>query len=195
MDWELKFMQWGNGWWTSVVLDTLVPWLTHLGSQVAVVVFILVSWIAARRRKVLYGLLILFGIQSIIVYGLKFLIQRQRPPFAMELASRFSRAPENAGPELPQRPYLGAFMMATLLARGSTVPVSSSLSSQGSSMEPDLPGPPLPHGRDHGGVLVTESPDWLFAVSAALNIPPGWNPSITGALATSFFPDDTPCRI
>ena len=117
MDWELKFMQWGNGWWTSSVLDTLVPWLTHLGSQVAVVVFILVSWIAARRRKVLYGLLILFGIQSIIVYGLKFLIQRQRPPFAMELASRFSRGPgEVLDPSFPSAHTLGAFMMATLLA-------------------------------------------------------------------------------
>jgi undecaprenyl-diphosphatase len=117
MDWELKFMQWGNSWWASPVLDTLVPWVTHLGSQVAVAVFILLSWIAARKRKVLYGLLILYGIQSAVVYGLKFLVRRQRPPFAMELATRFSRGPgEVLDPSFPSAHTLCAFMMATLLA-------------------------------------------------------------------------------
>jgi undecaprenyl-diphosphatase len=117
MDWELRFMQWGNGWWTSSVLDAVLPWLTHLGSQVAVAVFILSSWIATKKRKVLYGLLILCGIQSFILYGLKFLIGRERPPFALELASRFSRGPgEVLDPSFPSAHTLYAFIMATLLA-------------------------------------------------------------------------------
>ncbi len=117
MDWELRFMQWGNGWWASSVLDAVLPWLTHLGSQVAVAVFILSGWIVTKKRKVLYGLLILYGIQSFILYGLKFSIRRQRPPFALELTSRFPGGPgEILDPSFPSAHTLYAFIMATLLA-------------------------------------------------------------------------------
>jgi undecaprenyl-diphosphatase len=117
MDWELRFMLWGNGWWTSSFLDALLPWLTHLGSQVAVAAFILASWFAVRKRRFLYSLLLLYVIQSFILYGLKFLIHRRRPPFALELALRFPGSPgEILDPSFPSAHTLYAFMMATLLA-------------------------------------------------------------------------------
>jgi undecaprenyl-diphosphatase len=117
MAWELDFMQWANGWWASPVLDAVLPWLTHLGSQIAVLVFFLSSWIAIKKRKIVYGLLILYAIQTAITYGLKYLIGRQRPPFVVELASRFPRGPgEIVDPSFPSAHTICAFMMATLLS-------------------------------------------------------------------------------
>jgi undecaprenyl-diphosphatase len=116
MTWELKFMQWADGWWSSPVLDQVIPWVTHLGSHIAVVIFIIFSWILTKQRRVLGRLAILYGIQSGILYGLKFLIQRQRPLYFLEMASKLSKGPgEILDPSFPSGHALYAFMMATLL--------------------------------------------------------------------------------
>ncbi len=117
MAWELQFMQWANGWWSSPVLDRVIPWVTHLGSHVAVVVFIILSWILTKKRKVLRRLALLYGIQSGILYGLKFLIQRQRPLYFLEMASKLLNGPgEILDPSFPSGHAVYAFMIATVLA-------------------------------------------------------------------------------
>lgn len=118
MNWELNFMRWADGGWSSPVLDHLLPWLTYLGSHFAVILFILLSLIFTRKRKVLRSLLFLYAIQSAIVYGLKFLIQRQRPLFFLEMASKLSKGPgEILDPSFPSAHAAFSFMMATLLAQ------------------------------------------------------------------------------
>jgi undecaprenyl-diphosphatase len=117
MVWELKFIEWANGWWSSPVLDRVIPWVTHLGSHVAVVLFIILSWILTKKRRVLRRLALLYGIQSGILYGLKFLIQRQRPLYLLEMASKLSKGPgEILDPSFPSGHAVYAFMMATVLA-------------------------------------------------------------------------------
>lgn len=117
MAWELKFIEWGNGWWSLPALDWMIPWLTYLGSHIAVVVFIILIWILTKNRRVLGRLALLYAIQSGILYGLKFLIQRQRPLHYLEMASKLSRGPgEILDPSFPSGHAVYAFMMATLLA-------------------------------------------------------------------------------
>ena len=117
MKWELELMSWGNGWWSSSLLDQVIPWLTHLGSVVGVFLFIVSSSILSKSRKLFYRLLLLFGIQSAILYGLKFLVGRQRPVFFLEIPSKISMGPgEILDPSFPSGHTLCAFMMATLLA-------------------------------------------------------------------------------
>jgi undecaprenyl-diphosphatase len=117
MKWELKWMEWGDGWWRSAVLDQVLPWLTHLGSHFAVISFILLCWILTKKRRVLYRLVLLYGMQTGIVYSLKFLIQRQRPSLFQEMGSKLSRGPgEILDPSFPSAHTLYAFMMAALLA-------------------------------------------------------------------------------
>jgi undecaprenyl-diphosphatase len=117
MKWELELMSWGNGWWSSSLLDQAIPWFTHLGSVVAVLLFIVSSSILAKSRKLFYRLMLLYGIQSAILYGLKYLVGRQRPVFFLEIPSRISAGPgEILDPSFPSGHTLYAFMMATLLA-------------------------------------------------------------------------------
>ena len=117
MTWELKFMEWANGWWSSPVLDHLLPWLTYLGSHFAVILFIILRWIIAKQRKILRLLILLYAIQSAVIYGLKFLIQRQRPLFFLEMASKLSKGPgEILDPSFPSAHGAFAFMMATVLS-------------------------------------------------------------------------------
>ncbi len=113
----MKFMEWANGWWSSSVLDQILPWLTYLGSHFAVIVFIILSWLLTKQRKVLRPLILLYAIQSAVIYGLKFLIKRERPLFFLEAASRLSSSPgEILDPSFPSAHSTFAFMMATLLA-------------------------------------------------------------------------------
>jgi undecaprenyl-diphosphatase len=117
MAWELNFMRWANGWWSSSFLDQILPWLTYLGSHFAVILFILLSWILTKQRKILRHLVLLYAIQSAVIYGLKFLIQRQRPILFLEMASKLSRGPgEILDPSFPSAHAALSFMMATLLA-------------------------------------------------------------------------------
>jgi len=110
-------MEWGNGWWSSPVLDQIIPWVTHLGSMVAVFLFIGLAWVLTRSRKVLYQLLLLYGVQAVISYGLKFLLQRPRPISVAPFLWKLSAGPgEILDPSFPSAHTLGAFMMATLLS-------------------------------------------------------------------------------
>ena len=114
---ELKWMEWANRWWSSPFLDQVIPWFTHLGSHITAVVFILVSWILTGRRRVFGRLALLYGIQSAILYGLKFLTRRQRPLVFLDMTSRLSKGPgEILDPGFPSGHALYAFMMATLLS-------------------------------------------------------------------------------
>jgi len=110
-------MRWGNGWWSSSFLDQILPWVTYLGSHFAVIFFILLSWILTKQRKIFRRLLPLYGIQCVVIYGLKFLVKRERPLFFLEMASKLSKGPgEILDPSFPSAHAALSFMMATLLA-------------------------------------------------------------------------------
>jgi undecaprenyl-diphosphatase len=117
MAWELRFMEWGGEWWSSPFLDHVIPWITHLGSHVALLLFLIVSSLIIRRKKVILRLLLLYGIESGVLYGLKFLLQRPRPFHFLAAASKLSHGPgEILDPSFPSGHTVYAFMMATLLA-------------------------------------------------------------------------------
>ncbi len=117
MPWELKFMEWGNGWWRSPVLDCLVPWVTYLGSHYAVGVFILLTWLLTKRKKVFFNLLFLYAIQSAVVYSIKFLVNRKRPLIFLEAVGQLPKSKgEILDPSFPSAHTFCAFMMASLLA-------------------------------------------------------------------------------
>ena len=117
MGWELRFMAWGKGWWSSPFLDQVIPWLTHLGSLLAVLLFILVISSVLRRKEVTLHLLLLYGVLAGIAYGLKYLIQRPRPFQVLAMASGLSKTRgEVIDPSFPSAHATYAFMMATLLA-------------------------------------------------------------------------------
>jgi len=117
MGWELRFMAWGKGWWSSPFLDQVIPWLTHLGSLLAVLLFILVISSVLRRKEVTLHLLLLYGVLAGIAYGLKYLIQRPRPFQVLAMASGLSKTRgEVIDPSFPSAHSTYAFMMATLLA-------------------------------------------------------------------------------
>ncbi len=117
MTWELEFMRWAEGWWSLSILNHLVPWLTYLGSHFAVILLIIMSWVLTRKRVVFRRLLLLYGIQSAVIYGLKFLIQRERPFHLLGMASKLSSGPgEILDPSFPSGHAAYAFMMATVLS-------------------------------------------------------------------------------
>lgn len=117
MSWELDFMRWANGWWSSSVLDQILPWLTYLGSHFAVIFFIILSWILTKRKRILLRLVLLYATQSAVIYSVKLLVQRRRPFLFLEMASKLSRGPgEILDPSFPSAHAAFAFMMATLLA-------------------------------------------------------------------------------
>jgi undecaprenyl-diphosphatase len=117
MTWELRLMEWANGCWSTPFLDEVIPWITYLGSHFAVIFFIILGWIITKQRKVLRRLVLLYGIQAGVLYGLKYLIQRQRPLFFLEMASKLSKGPgEILDPSFPSGHAVLALMMATLLA-------------------------------------------------------------------------------
>jgi undecaprenyl-diphosphatase len=117
MTWELNFMRWADGWWSSFILDHALPWLTYLGSHYALILFIILSWIITKQRKVLRYLVLLYAIQLAVIYSLKFLIQRERPFLFLEMASKLSKGPgEILDPSFPSAHAAFSFMMATLLA-------------------------------------------------------------------------------
>jgi undecaprenyl-diphosphatase len=116
MTWELKFMRWANEWWSSPILDQILPWLTYIGSHFAVILFIILSWVITKKRKIFRRLVLLYAIESAVIYGLKYLIQRQRPFFFMNMASKLSKGPgEILDPSFPSAHATFSFMMATLL--------------------------------------------------------------------------------
>ncbi|MGB9628375.1 MAG: phosphatase PAP2 family protein [Thermodesulfobacteriota bacterium] len=117
MDWELQFMRWANEWWSSPLLDHTIPWVTYLGSHFAVLLFILLSLMITKKRRVFRLLLLLYGVQLAIIYGLKFLIQRQRPFHFLEMVSKLSSGPgEILDPSFPSAHAAFSFMMASVLS-------------------------------------------------------------------------------
>jgi len=117
MNWELKFIRWANGWWNSRHLDYVLPWVTHLGSHFAVILFVLLNWIITKELRVLIGLVLLYAIQSFIIYFLKFIVRRQRPLSSEEIKAKVSKGPgEIIDPSFPSAHTTFSFMMATVLA-------------------------------------------------------------------------------
>jgi undecaprenyl-diphosphatase len=117
MTWELEFMRWANGWWSSPFLDQVIPWVTYLGSHFAVILFVILGGILMRQRKVFRPLVFFYAIQSAVIYSLKFLVRRERPFLFLDLASKLSKGPgEILDPSFPSAHSAYAFMMATLLA-------------------------------------------------------------------------------
>jgi undecaprenyl-diphosphatase len=117
MNWELNFMGWADGWWSSPVLNYVLPWFTYLGSHFGVILFIILSWIITKQRKVLRYLILLYAIQSAVIYSLKFLTQRQRPFLFLDMASKLSKGPgEILDPSFPSAHAAFSFMMAILLS-------------------------------------------------------------------------------
>jgi len=110
-------MRWADGWWSSSVLDHILPWVTYLGSHFAVIFFILLSWVLTKQRKILRHLVLLYAIQSAVIYGLKFLTQRQRPFLFLQITSKLSKGPgEILDPSFPSAHTVFSFMMATVLS-------------------------------------------------------------------------------
>jgi len=117
MNWELKFVRWGDGLRSSRLLHHVLPWVTHLGSHFAVILFVLLNWITTKRFRVLFGLLLLYAIQSFIIYFLKFTVRRQRPLSPEEVKIKVSKGPgEILDPSFPSAHTTFSFMMATVLA-------------------------------------------------------------------------------
>jgi undecaprenyl-diphosphatase len=70
-----------------------------------------------KQRTVFRSRLLLYGIQSAVIYGLKFLVKRERPLFFWELASKLSQGTgEILDPSFPSAHSAFSFMMATFLA-------------------------------------------------------------------------------
>ena len=110
-------MRWGDGWWSSRLLRHVLPWVTHLGSHFAVILFVLLNWIKTRQLRVLLGLLLLYAIQSFIIYFLKSTARRQRPLSPEESKMKVSKGPgEILDPSFPSAHTTFSFMMATVLA-------------------------------------------------------------------------------
>jgi len=110
-------MRWGNGWWSSSALDRILPWATLLGSHIAVVFFILVSWFLTRQKRLFLCLVLLYGIQSFVIYSLKYLAKRERPLFFLEMAPGLAKGPgEILDPTFPSAHTVFSFMMATVLS-------------------------------------------------------------------------------
>jgi hypothetical protein len=165
MIWELNFMRWANGRWSSSVLDQVLPWLTYLGSHFAVILFILLSWILTRQRKLLRCLILLYAVQSAVVYGLKFLVKRERPLFFLEMASKLSKRPccfffYDGDPPLELVPSLSnPFLHCRCIHR----------------MDSNLFSPSLSHGcrrRSCAGIRIDEGLFILFSTFFC-----AWNPS------------------
>ena len=109
-------MEWGKGWWSSGLLDQIIPWLTHLGSLLALLVFITVSCVIIKRKVVIFTLVSLYGALIGSVYGLKYLIARPRPFQTLAMAQTLSRIrAEVIDPGFPSAHSAYAFVMATLL--------------------------------------------------------------------------------
>ncbi len=110
-------MEWGKGWWSSPPLDQAIPWITHLGSLLAVLVFIIVSCVVIKKRNVIFSLVVLYGVLAGSVYGLKYLIARPRPFQVLGITLALSQTRgEVIDPSFPSAHSAYAFLMATLLA-------------------------------------------------------------------------------
>ncbi len=108
---ELKWIERITHQWSSPLLDRILPWLTHLGSTVAVICFIVLSGLFSGQPGIFSRLVLLYAIQSLIAYSLKFLVRRPRPPAYLRKDTRL----EILDPSFPSVHTVNAFMMSTVL--------------------------------------------------------------------------------
>ncbi len=114
MKWEFAFLKWADQRWNSRVLNRLIPWLTHLGSHVAVLLFLIFIWAWAQKVTLLLGILLTYAALSLSVYFLKYAVRRKRPPLSPATVSKISKGPgEILDPSFPGAHTGHAFMMAT----------------------------------------------------------------------------------
>ncbi len=110
-------MEWANGWWNSRLLYHVLLWVTHLGSHFAVILFVLLIWVATKQLRVLFGRLLLYAVQNFVIYFLKFTVRRHRPLSPEEIKIKVSKGPgEILDPSFPSAHTTFSFMMATILA-------------------------------------------------------------------------------
>lgn len=116
MKWEIKFIIWADERWRNFLFDYSFPWLTYLGSHFAVILFLIFSWISTKKKKIFLSLLILYSIQSLFIYGLKYSIRRERPFYSIHLLSKIDiTKAEIFDPSFPSAHATYSFMMATIL--------------------------------------------------------------------------------
>jgi len=61
--------------------------------------------ILTKQKKVLRRLLLLYGIQSVVIYGLKLLVNRERPLFSWRWLQTLQRSRRNFGSKFSKCPY------------------------------------------------------------------------------------------
>ncbi len=116
---ELVWLRKLDRWWSSAVLDTLLPWLTHLGSHIVVIAFLAGTWGVSGKMRLFQSVALLYCFISGIVYGLKYLVRRARPPLVVNRNEKVEKGPgEILDPSFPSAHTAYAFMMATLLRTG-----------------------------------------------------------------------------
>ncbi len=99
------------------MLDAFLPWLTHLGSHIAVIAFLAGTWVVSGKMGLFQSVALLYCFISGIVYGLKYLVRRRRPPLVVNRKAKVEKGPgEILDPSFPSAHTAYAFMMATLLA-------------------------------------------------------------------------------
>lgn len=114
---ELKFILWADGLWKCSLFDYSFPWFTYLGSHLAVILFIILTLIFTKNKRTVFSLFIIYFIQSIFIYGLKYLIQRERPLYLLQSLSKINiHKGEILDPSFPSAHATYAFMMATILS-------------------------------------------------------------------------------
>jgi undecaprenyl-diphosphatase len=117
MKWELELMRRLDGWWSSALLDSVIPWLTHIGSHIAIMVFLGGTWVLSGKLKPFQSAAILYIVLSALIYALKYLVRRPRPPLFVRMEVKIKKGPgEILDPSFPSAHTAYAFMMATILA-------------------------------------------------------------------------------
>lgn len=114
---ELKFILSAHELWKCSLFDYSFPWLTYIGSHLAVILFIILTLIFTKNKRTVFSIFIIYFIQSIFVYGLKYLIQRERPLYLLSSLSKINiHKGEILDPSFPSAHATYAFMMATILS-------------------------------------------------------------------------------
>ncbi len=125
--WDRALLLWVNQAWASPLLDTLMPWLTYLGSAYAVAgVIVAMGWRMRRRRcdwravaVACLCLALVYGVVAGAYNAIKYEVLRPRPFVALGGELRVSADEVQAirpNSSFPSGHAANAFMLATLLA-------------------------------------------------------------------------------
>jgi len=127
LPWDRALLLWVNQAWASPLLDTLMPWLTYLGSAYAVAgVIVAMGW-RMRRHQCAWRAVAVACLCLALVYGvvagaynaIKYEVLRPRPFVALGAELRVSADEVQAirpNSSFPSGHAANAFMLATLLA-------------------------------------------------------------------------------